>query len=91
MGRINSIRCRHTCLMYVHIIHGCDATFLCGFPPRTVSRDGLLLIYQSVYELPTRPNSAQTRMRVGFPGCMYMYREMNILSPVRPNRIEHAA
>lgn len=33
IGRINSIRCRHTCLMYMHIIHGCDATFLCGLPP----------------------------------------------------------
>lgn len=67
-GRINSIRCRHTCLMYMHIIHGCDATFLCGLPPRTVSRDALLLIYRPVYELRTHPNSAQTGVRVGFPG-----------------------
>lgn len=36
--RINSIRCRHTCLMYIHITHGCDATFLCGFPLRAASR-----------------------------------------------------
>lgn len=69
MGRINSIRCRHTCLMYIHIIHGCDATFLCGFPLRMVLRDALLLIHQSVYELPTYPNDAQTRVRVEFPEC----------------------
>lgn len=55
--------------MYIHIIHGCDATFLCGFPPRTVSRDALLLIYQSVYELPTDPNSA---------GCMLGFRGVHV-------------
>lgn len=70
MERINSIRCQHTCLMYIHIIHGCDATFLCGFPPRTVSRDALLLIYQSVYCRPT--------LIACKPGCVLGFRGVHV-------------
>lgn len=51
-------------VLYVRT-HGCDATFLCGFPARVASRRPFTNTPEPrAYELPTCPNSVQAGGRV---------------------------